>query len=341
MRSIYFFLVISFCVDSGLQANLLVDILGRGIKFAQTFSVPQIRSADITNLRFQYMTACCTYTVPVALAETLWDNPRFGKNRKIVVFASGWQTTLNSSDGISELQKAFMWRPEVNFLVVDTFDYLTTLYMWSAQNTNFIGKSLSLGLQKLANVRPGVNIHLIGHSLGTHLMGFAGRKYFELTGRLVDRITGLDPAKPCFIGRTSYQGLTSNDARLVDVIHTNPGILGQLSPVGHVDFYPGGEDPIQNGCSFIVCSHYRAVSYFVESVYPGQESNFWATKCNSTKMLRAKTCDSSATVMGYAVNWNARGIYYLEVNSDSPYGMNAKSSLRGLYNNFNCQGVKC
>lgn len=128
------------------------------------------------------MTACCTYTVPVALAETLWDNPRFGKNRKIVVFASGWQTTLNSSDGISELQKAFMWRPEVNFLVhfnvyqykyvvyinlilfkaVDTSDYLTTLYMWSAQNTNFIGKSLSLGLQKLANVRPGVNIHLIG-----------------------------------------------------------------------------------------------------------------------------------------------------------------------------------
>jgi len=33
-------------------------------------------------------------------------------------------------------------------------------------------------------------IHLIGHSLGAHVVGFMGKKYEELTGEKIPRITG-------------------------------------------------------------------------------------------------------------------------------------------------------
>lgn len=43
--------------------------------------------------------------------------------------------------------------------------------------------------------------------------------------------------------------LTSSDAIFVDVIHTDGGILGFPSPIGHADFYPNNGRPLQPGCS--------------------------------------------------------------------------------------------
>ena len=45
----------------------------------------------------------------------------------------------------------------------------------------------------------GADLHLVGHSLGAHLMGKAGRTFANLTGEQVGRITGLDPAGPRFV----------------------------------------------------------------------------------------------------------------------------------------------
>lgn len=38
------------------------------------------------------------------------------------------------------------------------------------------------------------------------------------------------------------------DAQFVDVIHTDGGILGELTDRGHVDFYPNRGLPTQPGC---------------------------------------------------------------------------------------------
>lgn len=58
-------------------------------------------------------------------------------------------------------------------------------------------------------------------------------KVYENTGTRVARITGLDPAGPCFSNIDTAARLDSSDAEYVDVIHTNGGMLGVKEPVGN------------------------------------------------------------------------------------------------------------
>ena len=71
----------------------------------------------------------------------------------------------------------------------------------------------------------------------------------------LDRISGLDPAGPCFGG--SWQdiqivdgswGLTKNSAKFVDNIHTDGEIFGTFLPIGHLDFYAGNRYLIMDVC---------------------------------------------------------------------------------------------
>jgi hypothetical protein len=81
-----------------------------------------------------------------------------------------------------------------------------------------------------------VNIHCIGHSLGAHLCGLVG-KLMQTNRAKFARITGLDPAGPCFDAYTEANRLFINDADFVDVIHTSM-TFGYRNRLGHADFYP-------------------------------------------------------------------------------------------------------
>jgi len=116
------------------------------------------------------------------------------------------------------------------------------------------------------------HFHLVGHSLGAQIAGSAGRNYRQMSGGLIlKRITGLDPANPCFYDGNDLEGLRSGDARFVDIIHSNPGMLGSPKRSGDADFFVQGRVPFKEGCeglSTISCSHQRAVDYWTETVYP-------------------------------------------------------------------------
>ncbi|KAH8274207.1 hypothetical protein KR018_007767 [Drosophila ironensis] len=293
---------------------------------SQALANNKIRSKftpDIRQMNFQLQTTCSKHNFPLTNPEEMWKSPAFDPKKKVVILASGWTTTVNGSDTIDVFSKAYNCRGDVNFVAVDAARFVDTLYTWSAFNTEEIGENIALGLVKLLDLMPVDNIHLIGHSLGAHIVGAAGRHLQRLTGQVIPRITGLDPAKPCFNEGEVLSGLLRGDAKFIDVIHSNSGVLGKRDPLGDADFYPGGMSPLPAGCYSVVCAHSRAWEYFAETVFPGNERNFLATRCSSLTRLREFRCPGDEIPMGYAVPQNAKGNFFLEVNPTTPYGMHA------------------
>ncbi|KAL4699142.1 hypothetical protein H8959_011799 [Pygathrix nigripes] len=152
------------------------------------------------------------------------------------------------------------------------------------------------------------DVHLIGHSLGAHTAAEAGRR---LGGR-VGRITGLDPAEPCFQGAPEEVRLDPSDAMFVDVIHTDSAPIipslgfGMSQKVGHLDFFPnGGEempgcqknmlstiidiDGIWEGISnFAACNHLRSFEYYSSSIL--NPDGFLGYPCASYSEFQENNC---------------------------------------------------
>ncbi|EDW52995.1 pancreatic triacylglycerol lipase [Drosophila sechellia] len=156
------------------------------------------------------------------------------------------------------------------------------------------------------------NVHIIGHSLGAHLSGYAGYHLQHDFGLKPARITGLDPAAPLFTDTDPIVRLDKTDAHFVDIVHTdaNPlmkGGLGINMRLGHVDFFPNGgfDNP---GCNkkfqdvvkkktlfltmqeFLGCNHIRSQQYFTESI--GSKCPFLGITCDSFESFKDTKCTS-------------------------------------------------
>ncbi|XP_062139643.1 vitellogenin-1 [Drosophila sulfurigaster albostrigata] len=314
-----------FQSSKNLLVGLPFEYVSSSINYlcSQALSSNKIKSKftpDINKMNFQLRNACQRSTHPLLEAEKMWNSPEFDRNKKVVILATGWTTRVNDTDTIDGFARAYNCRGDVNFVAVDAASFVDTLYSWSAFNTDEIGKHLARGLVKLLDVVDVSKIHLIGHSLGAHIVGAAGRYLQQMANKTVPRITGLDPAKPCFNEGESLSGLLRGDATFVDVIHSNPGVLGKSDPIGDADFYPGGLSSLPNGCLTVTCAHSRAWEYFEESIYPGNEDNFLSVRCSSLSGLRKNLCVGRNYPMGFAAPTDLKGNYFLEINGNKPYG---------------------
>lgn len=162
--------------------------------------------------------------------------------------------------------------------------------------------------------------------------------------RRVKRITALDPAKPLFYtnltGMISYIHKDDADVctiaifnnkmvifpknfnrQLVDIIHTNAGILGSSVSVGNCDFWPNG-GTLQPGCSNkidIKCDHRRSWMYYAESVM-STEPIFNAIACDNFDDFKNLSClDGVTNYMGYHTTQNCSGTFFLQTNNESPF----------------------
>ncbi|KAI8430110.1 hypothetical protein MSG28_000524, partial [Choristoneura fumiferana] len=199
----------------------------------------------------------------------------FKPNRRTIMIVHGFMSHSNAS-----------WE-DVNVLTVDWSGGGNTWKYWRAvANTRRVGSDVVQFLKRLIALTGArmSDFHFIGHSLGAHICSFVS---FHLGG--VSRITGLDPAQPCFRTSDISERLDKSDADFVDVIHTNGRLLKKIGfglpePTGHADFYPNGGMQ-QPGChdngtkslwsSFVpfpsqlqqaICSHGRAYLLFTESL---------------------------------------------------------------------------
>ena len=145
----------------------------------------------------------------------------------------------------------------------------------------------------------------------------------------------MDPALPLFDLVGPDERISPDDAKFVEIIHTDAGLLGDPKRLGKFDFYPNG-GALQPGCSDSLvgsaCSHSRSYEYFAESL-KNSSSPFYSLKCDSYDAFQSNKCENLETFMGgidYVPQFN--GTYYLNTNSSAPF------SLGKFYGNPDCPG---
>ncbi|KAI4482805.1 hypothetical protein M0804_008658 [Polistes exclamans] len=144
-------------------------------------------------------------------------------------------------------------------------EYIT--YPKAVKNTRLVGKSIAEFTKILVNKYKVSmsNIQAIGHSLGAHVVGFAGKNVQKLNLGKYSEIIGLDPAGPLFRLNECPNRICKTDAEYVQILHTSE-IKGTTTQLGTIDFYINyGKS--QPGCGINEsCSHARAVEYLTECV---------------------------------------------------------------------------
>ncbi|KAF6202054.1 hypothetical protein GE061_004451 [Apolygus lucorum] len=263
-----------------------------------------------------------------------------GKN-KLLVAVHGFLSS-HSSPGIRKL-KTGAEKLGIDFLGVGWGRIAETLlYEEAAKRVLGVGSCLANFINFLVtegNI-PKNSIHLVGHSLGAHVCGFAGKIFKKKYRLAINRISGLDPAGPLFNKNKPNARLNRKDAHFVDCIFTSRGQYGHKKPICTVNFDPNeGEQCLQPSCkrrfvgriitAIIGCSHGISVDYFVESM--NRTHVFEAERCTD---LDDNPVDCQGALMGYPPHKNfSRGIAYLNTNAKYPYtGIAAIANIfKGLF----------
>ncbi|KAL4715470.1 hypothetical protein ACJJTC_009096 [Scirpophaga incertulas] len=259
-------------------------------------------------------------------------------NLPTVIYTFGYRGKVNGP-ATTAVMNAYLATKKRNVILLDWEDEARSgllgiplgYILYAVPNAKKVGEELGESLTKMA--LSGLNmtdVHLLGHSLGAHVMGYAG-KTARRNGFVVSRITGLDPARAMFEGSLAVQnGLDRTCARFVDIVHSDPGGYGTSSATGTVDFWPNyaGTGVTQPGCPVgdfdmfsteDLCSHDRAWRYFIEAIK--SPTSFPAALAPDYESWAARKSQSTHNIyMGDLVNTRARGNYFLTTNGATLFG---------------------
>lgn len=273
-------------------------------------------------------------TPQVTRLELLRGSP-FEPDKPIKWITHGFHTNVDKSEWMLEAKDKILQFEDANVILTDWrrgASPALAFYPKAAANAHVVAKFIVRILRRLKDDIDLSQVHLIGHSLGAHIMGFVGSAFTEEhlmrqqqlislgpsktmfwraqnkqpSKLLIGRITACDPALPCFgpsssgpVKENSQSGpaatyriseeqqqhlrqqkssssaqpdaardsagsafiadgaadwtpsmwthLRPDSAITVEVIHSNPGVMGYVDPLGDFDFYPNGFER-QPGC---------------------------------------------------------------------------------------------
>jgi pimeloyl-ACP methyl ester carboxylesterase len=270
---------------------------------------------------------------PQISRDQLLTRSPFVKGRPLKWITHGFHTNLDKSEWMVNAKDKILAHEDANVILTDWrrgASPALAFYPKAAANAHVVAKMIVKILRRLLADIDLSRVHLIGHSLGAHIMGFVGSAFTEeylynrqlqlvssvaaasvsndqfradngsyapnASSFLIGRITACDPALPCFGpsssgpnrgGRRVSRSLPPDDplqqqqqqqpqpppppslppgrlpddwtpalwthlrpdsAVLVEVMHSNPGVMGYAEPLGDYDFFPNGSDR-QPGCT--------------------------------------------------------------------------------------------
>ncbi|EDS34114.1 hepatic triacylglycerol lipase [Culex quinquefasciatus] len=252
--------------------------------------------------------------------DQVGDLPSHGFRKQLPtkILIHGWMGN-SESDVVEPLARAYLEKGDVNVIGVVWAKISGDLnYPKVAFRVPMVGELVAEMVDKLLELgQVGDQIGMVGHSLGAHVAGLAGKK----TRQKVAYIVGLDPADFLFSLDKPQGRLSSEDAQNVEVIHSNGGSLAMFENIGTADFYPnGGRSQPGCGLDFLwICSHGRAVTYFKESL---MARGYFANRCSDLDNLHSK-CSLGRVEFGeihvHPLAKKPRGVYYFETNENEPY----------------------
>ncbi|KAL7287238.1 hypothetical protein TKK_0018370 [Trichogramma kaykai] len=219
-----------------------------------------------------------------------FNSSSFDPTRKTVIIIHGYKSA-GSVSWVIGMKEHLLAVKKRNVIIVDWSDssHLKN-YVNAARNLEIVARRILHFLYLLKaklKGQPGKHrwnqLHFVGHSLGAQMSGITAHLLKSHNYFTVKRITGLDPAQPCFKGVHLSLRLDKEDAEFVDVIHTQTGKrvagvepLGLRERAGHVDFYVNsGVNQLAckvpklyplAGLTKMMCSHGMAHKYFIESM---------------------------------------------------------------------------
>ena len=165
----------------------------------------------------------------------------FGANKMTRFIVHGFLDTINKQ-WVIDMKNALLRVEDSNVILVDWSKGNFFPYTQATANTQIVGTEIAILVNSYIskNLITSDHVHIIGHSLGSHIAGYAGERIPNL-----GRITGLDPAGPYFEFTDASVRLDKTDAKFVDAIHSDASStfqlgLGLFQAVGHVDYYPNG-----------------------------------------------------------------------------------------------------
>ncbi|XP_028040615.1 inactive pancreatic lipase-related protein 1 isoform X1 [Bombyx mandarina] len=275
---------------------------------------------------------------PLNQAERIFDVTGFRKDKPVVLYVHGF-IEIAQQESIREVVNAYLEaKPETNVVLLDWSNMSHGSYLVNAaRNTEKVGTAAAEQLNKLIDAGiPSEKVHLIGHSLGSHVAGYTGRELRTKYNKTVKRLTALDPAFPAFYpDGVMMEHVNAKDAEFVDVIHTDAGGYGAPVRTGTADFWPNGGKSTQPGCPRFapiplsddnLCSHWRSWRFYAESVRNPEA--FPASPAESfSKFKDNPTPELGLVYMGFNCDHSAKGSYYLTTNGKTPFG----KGIDGLY----------
>ncbi|XP_078354760.1 inactive pancreatic lipase-related protein 1-like isoform X1 [Oculina patagonica] len=267
--------------------------------------------------------------------ESKLTAPKFDISRRTIFVIHGYTESKNT--WATRIKDALLEREDCNVILVDWRKGAKTLYGQAAGNTRLVGAQVAELIRFLISSSPGSpdlaeRFYIVGFSLGAQTAGYAG-SYLKARRMTLGRITGLDPAGPLFTNVGPKYRLDPDDAKYVDVIHTDALAIGTVETVGHADFWPNGGFT-QPGCILnnllqlfetVACDHMRAPEYYIASV---QNRCSWkAFPCdnyNDFEAGKCLQCNGECPTMGYGADQPKKfGAFYLKTTRKAPFcGLN-------------------
>ncbi|XP_017787291.1 PREDICTED: pancreatic lipase-related protein 2-like [Nicrophorus vespilloides] len=280
------------------------------------------RKADISDVTIYLYTKSnpsAPETIKPADFSTMTSSKYYKSSRKNVVITHGWKNSHESPVN-TLIRSALLKKHDVNVFVVDWHEPASKNYISAHGSVRDVGTIVGNFINKLMTQYglTGKNFNLIGHSLGAHISGCAG----AAMKTKADYIIGLDPALPLFSMGNTDNRIDPSDAQFVQIIHTNAGLLGFSSSIGHADYYPnGGKKQIGCGADLTgTCSHSRSYMYLAESI---QNSGFTSHLCNNFGDYDKGKCSGNhKSFLGkFTIDRTASGDYFLATKEKEPFSL--------------------